>query len=434
MAAESPPEALLQYAWQTLAFDTQGLRCTDGQPVALVQPGRLNTDQGPDFSDARIRIGDALWAGPVEIHRTSADWYAHGHDRDPAYNAVVLHVVAHSTGQPVLRADGTAIPELELGPRLAPELLSRSAALLAGIGSFPCANLIHQVQPFYVRRWLQRLGWDRIEQKAARVRAIHRATGQDWQQTAWVTLARAFGTHVNKEAFEAWALRLPVRHLQRLADQPASAEALVLGSAGFANSDSAESVNDDSYWQTLLGDWAHLRAKHQLADQPPVAFRHARLRPPNFPELRLVQLAALLCTFPNLIQVLEQPRQLVDTDRTIAPSDFWRGHFRAATPASRPASRALSVGFRTTLLINCVVPVALCYGEAKGETDHREALMGLLEELPAESNRTTAIYEAAKIRPGSALESQGMLLLEAEYCTPKHCLRCEIGHRLLRQS
>ncbi|MDX2286105.1 MAG: DUF2851 family protein [Bacteroidia bacterium] len=421
------PEDVVQYVWATLQFDLQDLRSTEGHPVRILRQGLLNRNQGPDFQDARIKISGMEWIGQVEIHVETQDWYRHRHEQDPAYNAVILHVVLHSSGRPVLRQDGSQIPELELHGRIPPGLLDRYAQLQLAPDGIPCAALIRQVLPLHRDAWIQRLAIERVEMKAAALRARMSGAVPAWEQVLWEELAAQMGGPVNAEVFRMLARRAPAALVKRVAHLPLAGEAWLLGAAGLL-----QRPGGDAHLEALAAEWAHLQHKYQLAPAPPVLLSFLRMRPAAFPTLRLAQLAALIRAFPELIRLLSLEGMEALISREVRASPYWERHYRPGEPVRRGAP-ALGAAQKQILLVNVLVPAAWLYGQAHGRMLPEAGTEQLLERLPPEHNRHTRPFEALGLPNPRALESQGLIQLHKHYCTARRCLECGIGHQILKR-
>jgi hypothetical protein len=422
-------EALLHFIWRTLRFRTTGLFTTDGREVELIEAGKLNSNQGPDFIGTRLRIDGVEWLGNVELDMGTEHWVIHGHNIDPRHNATILHVVYHSSGKALSRADGSGLPELALESAIDPELIARYRMLMEAELPFPCANRIAEVPSARIRSYLQSLGWQRLTRKAEELFYPSPQANTAWDQLAWQQLAAAFGTSVNKEAFQMLASAVPYKALRLQRDQPLQLEALLLGGAGFLNAEA-----QDEYTSTLQREWKHLARKFGLQPVPEGTFNFGRMRPMNFPTVRIAQIAALL-THYDLVELVEEPFKLLEVAnpkaKAISPSDYWLAHYRLGVLAKekpKPVTREML----DLLLINALIPVSIEYYRQLGRDERIEALSDGLLELPAEKNHITELYKPYGIRPLDALEGQGLLELYKTYCTPRSCLACTIGYQLIR--
>ncbi len=420
------PEDFLHYVWRSRYYDGSRLRTQAGQPVQVLHPGRWNHDQGPDFWEARLRIGGLAWHGQVELHLHSRDWYRHGHETDPLYNNVVLHVVLESDGRAVQRQDGSCIPEVVLGPHIPPALLDRYQALRLAETQVPCAALLAEVGALPRRMWVERMAIERIEAKAEAMKARLTTRVQDWEQVLWEEIAAMMGGPVNQTEFRRLAQGTPWTMLRRYLHPPEQAEALLWGLAGTLES----STETDSFYQSLRAHWAFIRHKHQLSPLPPLVLRFHRMRPAAFPTIRLSQLAHLLATFPTLIDLLQPEGQAHFLQTKVSAAAYWWSHSRFGDPtAERP--KHLGKGQKQVLITNTLIPFGWVYHQAHGFHDANRFIEGPLRALSPENNRHTRAMEAAGFENQDAFHSQGLLQLQKHYCQAYRCLQCGVGHQVL---
>ena len=427
-------ESLLHFVWEGIYFDAQQLMTQGGERVALYKSGRLNTDQGPDFSDAHIQIGALEWWGNVEIHIDGADWYRHQHHLDPTYNTTILHVVYSPTNRPVLREDGTEIPEVVLGERIYPEIVHRYSQLQLAQTSIPCEPLSPDLPPLLRNGWLDRLAVERILHKSQGMRTRLEELHYDWDQVLWESLASMMGGPVNKAAFQALAEGLSFSIIQRYRHAAIALEALCMGFAGWLRKSPKKGMEQpehpDHYYHLLYSEWQFLREKHHLADRSPIPFHLHRMRPASFPTLRLSQ----------LIHLIQQPTRLIDLclpdqlpnflQREIHSSSYWDSHYFFFESHTHKKKRMGQLQ-KHLLLINVLVPFAWIYWEHHGRSHFEEELTGVLTQLPPEDNKLIRKFANSLGKPRDAFHSQGMIHLYKQYCSSKKCLECAIGHHLL---
>lgn len=426
-------EDFLHYVWQQQYFDKTSLQTEDGQPITVLRPGHRNPDAGPDFLNARLRLGEVEWNGAVEIHVRASDWHRHQHQHDPKYDQVILHVV-HTADQPVRRTNATDIPTLALAPRLAPGLLAVYQRLREQPAEavLPCAPLLPQVPQLTRAMMTSRTLLERVEQKADSVAELYEQVGQDWEATAYHVLAAGFGFQKNTEPLTRLARALPLPLVRRHRHDARQLEALVFGQAGFL--DEHPDTEYDLYVQGLRQEFAFLRHKYNLAGT--ALARHdwnfLRLRPANFPTVRLAQLAALLHARPALFDPLLTARDVRTLEQLLAApvADYWRQHYVPGKPGRVPALGKSSLQL---LIINAVVPLRAAYGRHLGNSELVEDAVSLLEQLPAEHNHLTDAYAAAGFEHRFAADSQGLLALHRGYCTPRRCVQCSIGSHILQR-
>ncbi len=427
-------EDFLHYIWQHQYFDKTDLRTKDGQPITVLRPGHRNPDAGPDFLQARLQVGEVEWSGAVEIHLRASDWHRHHHQTDPKYDQVVLHVV-HAADANVQRTNGSVIPVLELAARLPAGALAAYEQLQHQPPEtlLPCAALLPRVSELTRTMMLGRTLLERMEQKADRVTELHERLGQDWEATAWHALAAAFGFQKNSEPLSRLAKVLPLALLRRYRADARQLAALVFGQAGFLAEDALTEPLDD-FSRELRAEYEFLRHKHNLHGTALAAheWNFLRLRPANFPTVRLAQLTALLHARPTLFDALltaHDGRALEQFFRAPLP-EYWQTHTRPGRPGKVAPLGSSSVHL---LITNTVVPLRVAHARSVGQPGQVEAALSLLDQLPAEHNRLTDAYEAAGFRHACAADSQALLALERGYCAPRRCVHCGIGASLLRQ-
>lgn len=425
-------EDFLHYVWQHQYFDKADLRTTMGEEIQVLRPGQRNADAGPDFLNARLRLGEVEWSGAVEIHLRASDWPRHNHQVDKKYDQVVLHVVLTADAE-VHRTNGSLIPALALAPRLAPGLLARYEALVAAppAAPLPCAPLLAQVPQLVRTMMTERALLERVEHKADAIAELHGHLGHDWEATAYHALMAAFGFQKNSEPLARLAKAVPLAVLRRHRHDARQLEALLFGQAGFLVEN--EETAADAYLADRRQEHEFLRHKYGLAEAAlaPHEWNYLRLRPANFPAVRLGQLVGLLHRRPALFDALLTARSVAALTEFFAAApapDYWRQHFRPGRPGKVPG---LGKGSIELLIINVVVPLRVAYARSTGQLALVESSVGLLGELPAEHNQFTDLYEELGFEHRTAADSQGLLALHKSYCQPRRCLHCAIGARLV---
>jgi len=426
-------EDFLHYVWQHQYFDKSDLRTAAGDEVQVLRPGHRNADAGPDFLNARLRLGEVEWNGAVEIHLRASDWARHRHQIDPKYDQVILHVVG-SHDADVTRTNGSLIPALALQARLMPELLARYQSLVEAptTAPLPCAPLLHAVPGITKTMMTERALLERVERKADAITALHQHLGQDWEATAYHALMAAFGFQKNSEPLARLAKALPLAVLRRHRHDQRQLEALLFGQAGFL-AENEETAADD-YIQDLRREHGYLQHKYGLAGTALLVheWNYLRLRPANFPPVRLGQLVGLLHARPALFEALltaQSVAALTEFFQAPVPA-YWRTHYRPGRPGKVPALGKASTNL---LITNVVVPLRVAYARHVGQSALVESSVALLSELPAEHNQYTDGYEALGFGHRTAADSQGLLALHQNYCAPRRCLHCAIGSRLVQQ-
>jgi hypothetical protein len=421
------PEAFLHFLWQTQRFHVKNLQTTTGQAVRIIHPGHWNTDAGPDFLNARIQIDDTLWAGQVEIHWYASEWFAHGHQHDPAYRNVILHVV-FANDQPVHHANGTAIPTLELEGRILPEMVERYKQLRGQTDWLACRHHFQTVKSIYKSQWADRMGVERLEVHTDRVATLLTQYRGDWDQALFVLVARALGLRVNATSMENLATQFSLSSLHRYRGQRLSIEAFLFGLAGMLGPEYA-----DDYPKELQRTFSHLKRKHGIRPLNGLIWKFSRMRPANFPTLRLAQLAALMDQNRRWLADLLDCIDLQDVESYLhfEVSPYWLIHYRFDQPASRPISSRFGKSTFHLLVINAFAPVLFHYGRTRNRPEFCLRAQQWLENVPPEKNAYMRQWEKFGLQPSSAFHSQALLHWRRDYCERKRCLDCQIGRQLL---
>lgn len=420
-------EDLLQYIWQVGLFNSEDLKTTDGQPILILKRGRLNRDSGPDFSEARIRIGEADWVGNVEIHINSNDWYLHKHHLDAAYNNTVLHVVFNDQ-KTAQRLDGSFVPTFILNERIFPEVINHFALLKKSTQWIPCASLISKIDDFTKSQAIDRSLVNRLERKSDQIQHWLDACNNDWHSVFYYAIARSFGFGTNAQPFEELALRLPIHILGKHKNDAHQIEALIMGTAGFLNE-----VLIDDYHSNLRKEWLFLKKKYNLNSNEPSSFKLMRMRPGNFPTIRLAQLSSLIFKSHHLFALINELNEVKDIIKLfdVEASNYWQTHY-VFGKESKKHSAELSQAARELLLINAVVPVLFVYGKNIGNENICNKAISILQYLSPENNAIISHWKELGLSAKSAFDSQALLEQKTQYCDKKQCLSCKIGHKILQ--
>lgn len=420
-------EHLLQYIWQTGSFALQNLFTVDGTRCALIRLGSLNRFQGADFFNAHVSLDDVIYIGNIEVDVSSEEWYIHKHHLDPAHNSTILHVVYQSTGRPIVRQDGRLIPELALSGCINVEMISTYQHLAETHEQLPCHQLMHRVRAITIQTWLSSLGWERMVQKSEEVNEATYQFDNDWNQLMWWMLAGTFGLTQNKTTFREIAASLPYASLQRNADQLFRVEALLLGAGGLLE----EVPSDDHYLISLKSEWTHLSQKYNLSSLSVQKLKFGKVRPPNFPTVRLALLAGLIHQFPDISSWILNPLLFIEQYDQVYTSEFWDTHY-TIFEESKSTKKKIGKQLANSIIINAIIPVSALYAERTGNVEARLNSLLSLEKLKSESNQIVELFRNAGIKAENALHSQGMIELYQHYCVSKRCLNCSIGHDVLR--
>jgi hypothetical protein len=422
-------EDFLHYIWKFRLFEREDLQTTSGEAIEIYSAGLHNTDSGPDFANARIRIGDTTWAGNVELHLSSSDWEKHNHTVDNAYNNVILHVV-YRDDEPVKMADGRVLPTLELKDRIPAELYSRYHNLVYGTQTvIPCEATIGKLDDFTLKTWFTRVLIERLEKKSDAVIASLTINRGDWEETFYQFLAANFGFKTNALPFELLAKSLPQNILAKHKNSPLQIEALLFGQAGFLNGDF-----EDDYPNKLKTEYGFLRKKFNLAPIDSHLWKFMRMRPLNFPTVRLAQFAALVVNSNHLfskILDIKDVKSLQKLFTDIKTNEYWDDHYQFDKP-SKPASKNMGPASADLLLLNTVALFLFSYGRHNQQQYYIDRSLKLLENLPGENNNIIAGFDSLGIKANSAFETQALLELKNYYCNYKKCLQCSIGNKILK--
>lgn len=420
-------EQILHYAWKYQLYAEPEWTTTDGEQLRVITPGIHNTDAGPDFFNAKVQLDDITWVGNVEIHGRSSDWLRHGHDTNPAYDSVILHVVGEAD-TPVRRTDGSLIPQVVVR---VPERVVRSIDwLLSREQAVPCIDRLSELDDRLLYGWLSALVGERLKRKTNDIFRRLERTHNDWNETFYITLSRNFGFGTNSDAFEWLASGLPFKYICKQRHSTVQIEALLFGQAGMLSD-----ARNDAYYRTLQREYHFLRTKYSLRPIDAHLFKNFRTRPLNFPHLRVAQLASVWAHNDTLFsEILEDP----SADRLcrcfdVPLSAYWNTHFHFDYP-SPPHKSTLGPAAARLMLINTVVPILYAYGLQKNVPEYCERAERLLDSLPPERNAVIRPFTEAGIRARNASDSQALLQLRREYCEPKRCLSCRIAFSLIKHS
>ena len=417
-------ESILHFIWQNKLFQSHSLLTTDGESVEVIDPGRLNTDAGPDFFNAKIKLGNTIWAGNVEIHTRSSEWARHGHDDDKAYNSVVLHVVKKADVQ-VFRADGAPIPQLEL---IYPaEIEENYGQLMQNSLRIPCENKISAIPGIFIRSWKNALLTERLLQKTENISEILSQNNRHWEEAFYLNLARSFGFGTNGQAFEMLAASLPMQILGKHKNDLSQLEALLFGQAGLL-----AAKEEDAYLLSLRKEYDFLKIKYDLKPIDGSQWKLLRLRPDNFPHVRIAQFAALIHKSTGLFsKITENPDiQYLQGIFRVEPSEYWKTHYLFAHE-SHKSLKGIGQKAIEGIIINTVVPFLFSFADTRGNQSMKDKAIEILEKLPAENNVITRMWHETGIDCASAFDSQALIQLKKEYCDKRNCLRCRIGHKVL---
>lgn len=420
-------EQLLHYVWKHKIFPLKELKTTTGQQVEVIDTGLANTDAGPDFFNAKLKLDGVLWIGNIEIHERSSDWFKHGHHADAGYNSVILHIASEIDTE-ISRSNGERIPQIQL---ICPEAVRTNYKELLETDSYPpCYRIIPSLPPFTAHSWMTALQMERFEQKATLLNERLKRCQGNWEDAFFITLARNFGFGLNGDAFETWAHRLPFRAVDKHRNDLFQIEAIFFGQAGIL-----EDSDGDGYYLRLKKEYTYLQHKFGLIPMDASLWRFLRLRPANFPHIRIAQLACLYHRAYGLLSRIMETETLQGVRDILkgGTSEYWLTHYTfGGSSPSRP--KTLSNTSLDLLIINTVVTFLYAYGLHKGNRVLCARAGSFLEELKAENNYITRMWEQCGMKSSNAADSQALIQLKKEYCDKKKCLYCRIGYEYLKRS
>ena len=421
-------EDFLHYLWKYRRFVPDDLKTSDGQPLEILNLGEHNLDAGPDFFNARIRIGTTLWAGNVEIHIRASDWDAHQHGKDPAYKNVVLHVV-YQEDKLITRPNGAPIPCLVLKNRIPAGVLTRYHLLQASGNWIACKNHLVDVREIDWKNWLDRLMVERLEKRTESLSALLKEAGNNWEELLYRRMAYSFGLTVNAPPFELLARSLPLKIIGKHRNVLFQLEALLFGQAGLLPDRPL-----DGYTRELKREYDFLKHKYQLRPMERSHWKFLRMRPANFPTVRIAQFASLLHHRIHLMNDVLEEGSLDEIEKAWCTplSPYWKDHY-IFDKQSVEQSKTIGKTLVHSLALNTIVPFLFLYGKRKQLTMQCERAIRLLEEVPPEMNSILEQWRIIGKRAVNASESQAMLHLKRNYCDRYRCLECAIGNAVLQK-
>ncbi|MCS6821741.1 MAG: DUF2851 family protein [Microscillaceae bacterium] len=421
-------EYFLHFVWQYQKFDTRDLYTTAMQKLQILEKGYANKHAGADFSLAKICLDGVEWVGNVEIHLKTSDWELHEHSKNENYNNVILHVVWEHDKE-IIRQDGTPVPTLCLQDKIDKVWLARYQQFLATQTPIICQPYWDSMENLHKIMLLDKALSQRLEQKAQAVSQIWHTTNHDWEETAYQLLAQNMGFKRNAEPFLALAQRVPYKILAKHTDQVLALEALLLGTAGLLDTE-----NTDEYTQKLQKEYHFLRHKYQLTDRKMLkqTWQWAKLRPANFPTLRIAQFAQMIAQIKNLFSFFTQAdlKTILQTLQ-ITPSPYWHTHYQIAKKTDKVAYK-VGKASAENIVVNTIVPLLACVAKEKRQQSYLNKAIEYLENLPAEQNHILEIWQSLGMKVKTAFDSQALIQQYNHMCVPKQCLACTVGNIILR--
>ena len=424
-------EEFLHYLWKYSLYDKESLFDNEKNKIIVLNPGEYNRDSGPDFFNARISLSGTIWAGNIEIHTKSSHFDNHGHQNDPAFDNVILHIVAENDRR-VYNTKGEEILTVKIS--FDPAYYEKYISLVNNPYIIACQDDIKKIDPVLLRHWLNSLIIERLQGKSESIMKILTDTGNDWDETFYRLLARYFGFRVNTEPFEMLATALPFRIIRKHSDNIFQIETLLFGTAGLLEAGLFKEALSDEYYCDLIKEYSVLSSKYSLQPLHGWLWKFSRLRPSNFPTVRLSQLATMLSTSGGLFsRVLEavdikQIKGLFE----VPASEYWDDHF-VFGKKSRSFPKHTGSLAADILLINSIIPLIFVYGKCRDHPDICERAFTFLENINAEKNISMIEWKTAGVFAESAFYSQALLQLRNEYCKKRKCLDCRIGSKIISQ-
>jgi len=422
-------EDFLHYIWKFKKFDFGKSKTTNNSEISILNFGIHNHNSGPDFFNAKIEIDQQVWAGNVEIHLKSSDWYLHRHETDPNYDNVILHVVWEDDVE-IFRKDNSAIPTLELKNLVHPDSLNKYKSLLLN-GSrkwINCEKDFHLFDDFTMNNWLERVYFERLEKKSIRIMEMLKSTENNWEEVLFILLFRNFGLKINADSFESIANSIHFKVIQKVRNNSFKMEALIYGQAGLLN----ENI-DQAYFASLKDEYQFLKKKFILDNSSVILPQYFRLRPDNFPTIRLSQLAQLYTNVPQLFSRIIHSRSKEEIYKLFssATSEFWETHYTFKKD-HKERKKKLTQSFIDLLIINTIVPFKYCYLKETGEKDTSEAL-NIITQIKHEKNSIVDNFNGLRSHTATnSCHSQALVQLKSEYCDKNACLKCVLGVKLIQ--
>jgi hypothetical protein len=418
-------EEFLMFLWKHRLYSPESLFLSDGIPIEVIHPGEHNRDAGPDFFNTRIKIGNTIWAGNAEVHVRSSDWLKHGHNANESFQNVILHIVSENDAR-VTDAAGKPVPVITL--KCSESVMAQYEYLLKNRLWVPCARELQNIDSFLVSLWIEKIGVSRLEEKSALIAAHLDQTSNNWEEVLYRSVMRSFGFHLNGLPFENLAKSLPYKILEKHADSLLQAEALLFGQAGFLS----ELLPYDDYFLKLQKEYRHLSKKYNLKPVQRHLWKFLRLRPGNFPTIRLAQIAAVIHHHPKLFALIREASSVSDLKEPfeVSASSYWNNHYLFGK-ISNAKEKTIGNDSVDIILINAIIPILFMYGKKTGLEIFQNRALDFLGQLEPEKNTITENWQLLGIHANSAFHSQALLHLKNVWCDRHLCLECGIGSQIL---
>jgi hypothetical protein len=420
-------ESFLHFIWKYKLYNQQNLATTDDEPVVIINSGIHNRDAGPDFTNAKVKIGNTIWAGNIEIHLRSSDWQKHNHSQNGAYNNVILHVV-YENDTSIYNNHGEKIPVVEL--QFDKSIFEKYTYLQITKESIGCSNYLHQIDKLFINNWIDRLSAERLEKKSREIQNRWERNNKDIEQTFFEQLAISFGLKSNSDPFEQLARHIPLKILNHHSDSLFQIESLMFGVAGFL-----DKITFNRYHENLAKEYNHLCNKYQLIKLEKHQWKFLRMRPSNFPTIRIAQFASVIKNNHALFSKILNSNNTEEIKNYFskATSEFWETHYTFEKESPKRIKKLGELTIRN-IIINTVAPFLFFYGNIKQQQKHRDKALSILQETNVELNKITKLWRQYGIEVNNAAESQALIQLYNMYCIPRKCLDCQIGSYILSKS
>ncbi len=417
-------EDFLHYLWQNSLYN-KSLELQDGTVVEILSPGTKNHDSGPDFFNAKVKIGQTVWAGNVEIHVNASDWFRHNHHNDPSYDNIILHVVANNDGE-IKRVSGESTPVIVL--KAQNEVYNQYLFLMQSQSWVPCESFINKVNELVLMEWKDALLVERLTQKSGLIEDRYHQNNKNWEETFYQTLAYNFGFKINAQPFEMLAKSIPLIYLGKHKDDLLLIEALLFGQSGLLPEDPA-----DDYTMQLAKDYRHLKNKFGLQPLSGHLWKFSKLRPANFPTIRIAQFARLIFKSNALMSLILEAGNFVEVKKyfDLEVSDYWKTHF-VFEKCSEYSNKLFGESAFQNILINSIAPFFAFYSGCNGKMIYMEKAVDWLSQIKAEQNHIIKHWKSLGLDIKNAFDSQALIQLKNQYCDKRRCLNCRIGNQVIQ--
>jgi hypothetical protein len=420
-------EDFLHYIWKYKLFDTSNLLSQNDEQIEVINFGIHNTDAGPDFFNGKIKINQTIWAGNIEIHINSSDWVKHKHQIDKAYDNVILHVVFNND-RPIKDKNGIELPTIELKGLIEDKLIDRYNFLIRSKDWIPCGKQVKEVDEFTINSWINRLSIERLERKSAEIQETLKLNKNNWEEAFYQYLFKYFGLKVNALPFELLANNTSLKIIEKHNDL-FSIEALLYGQAGYL-----EEAFNDEYYNKLQKEYHFLRSKFNLTPLDKTMWKLLRLRPSNFPTIRISQLANLLTNHTRLFTKIIETNSVEELQKLfiVQASIYWNTHYQFINEESSEKIKRIGINTINNIIINVIVPFTFVYGKSKQDESLINKSLNLLENVKSENNSIIKNWTELGLKPTNALQTQSLIELKNNYCSQKKCLNCSIGNQIIQ--